>query len=83
VAAFSMTAVSQNEKLRLLDKDMDLGVVLCMGLDRALKRFQKCQSMLWMALSLTTSASKSEKKTFLKLHFHCVVCIFFSDIVIY
>ena len=46
VAAFSMTAVSQNEKLRILDKDMDLGVVLYMGLDRALKRFQKCQSML-------------------------------------
>ena len=80
VAAFSMTAVSQNERLRILDKDRDLGVVLCMGLDRALKRFQKCQSMLWMALSLTTSASKNP---FLKLHFHCVVCIFFSDIVIY
>ena len=44
VAAFSMTAVSQNEKLRILD--MDLGVVLYMGLDRALKRSQKCQSML-------------------------------------
>ena len=46
VAAFSTTAVSQNEKMRLLDKDRDLGVVLCMGLDRALKRSQKCQSML-------------------------------------
>ena len=80
MAAFSMTAVSQKEKLRILDKDRDLGVVLCMGLDRALKRFQKYQSMLWMALSLTTSASKNP---FLKLHFHRVVCIFFSDIVIY
>ena len=46
VAAFSMTAVSQNEKTRILDKDKDLGVVLYMGLDRALKRSQKCQSML-------------------------------------
>ena len=44
VAAFSMTAVSQNEKTRILDKD--LGVVLHMGLDRALKRSRKCQSML-------------------------------------
>ena len=46
VAAFSMTAVSQNEKTRILDKDKDLGVVVHMGLDMALKRSQKCQSML-------------------------------------